>query len=487
MRTVKRKSFYVLIGEPHMTTDSLKSPLSRLRQLFERAPLDCDYVLEILGENLGFPASEKHISLLVKRQKRLDSDIGAWSEFIDFSRGDEASLATAEAILALVNFADRSDVKSSIKRACRYLIQSRHIEGGWDDLSAGNIVNDATGCAIAALSEVRKRNICAVPDETLEGAVAYLITQQNDDGGWGVVRNQQSKMHYTYFALWGLAYCKELTVGALKDNVAEALKNGIKWIETNSSQNNNEGISLSLKSPPSPNATALAILSLLETGNGDKIKKDWVNFIKKNRQNGYWEEKSDSSLAHGVRRTYDFMGIPQIIEALARSGEPLDSVTIRKGLQELRKYELASGGFVRNIGHKNPVIWFTSWSLRMMFFLRRELSKDLRIHVDRSVKKVGELERKVESYERERKPENRFITAFGLSNLVLVSIITYLLYSITSPSYGKLLWYSFLLISLLILEIATASYWHKMDKLSKFRSFTLALTFSAINIFLGLI
>jgi len=47
----------------------------------------------------------------------------------------------------------RSDASNAIKRACNYLIGSQNDDGGWKDMSAGQSVNDATGCAIVALAE----------------------------------------------------------------------------------------------------------------------------------------------------------------------------------------------------------------------------------------------------------------------------------------------------------------------------------------------
>lgn len=468
------------------SSDIVKALADRLRRLFEKPPLDCDYVFEILSQGFGFLDYEKHISILVKRQERLDDDMGAWSEFINFSRGNEAPLATAEALLALISFAGRIEVRNAIKRACKYLIESQHSDGGWDDLSAGYPVSDATGCVIAVLSEAEKRNVFAVPRKALEDGVTFLLSQQNSDGGWGTMKDERSKMHYTYFALMGLAYCQDLLSNITKKKAKKAIKSGREWISNNSHKNNDEGLGLSLESAPSPVGTSLAIMGLLETGNRELIKAKWINFIKENQKNGGWEDISDSSMVHGVRRTYDFRCIPWIAEVLVRTGEPLDSEVIATALQELKKYELATGGFVRDVGDTNPVTWFTSWSLRMMYFLRQELSNNLKTYVDRSIRKTAELNRRVENYKREIGLEKNLITFFALSYIVLVFLGTSLVYWVTSSLYGKLLWYSFLFTSLLILEIITAYYWYKRGRLNKFRGFILALASTAIDIFFGL-
>jgi len=461
--------------------------MGSLRQLFEKRPLNCDYIFGILSDSFGLLDYEKHISILVRRQERLDSDMGAWSEFISFPKGNEAPLATAETILALASFAGKAEVKSALKRACRFLIQSQHGDGGWDDLSGEHPVNDATGCVIAALSKAQKLNISVVPTKTLENGVSFLLSQQNSDGGWGTVKDEESKMHYTYFALMGLSCCKGMISNAVKEKVKKAIENGVEWINNNSHKNDDEGIGLSQESASSPVATALAIMSLSETGRTKLIKAKWIDFIKKTRKNGGWEDVSDSSMVHGVRRTYDFRGIPWIVEVLVRNGEPLDSDVVAGGLRELKKYELATGGFVRDIGDTNPVVWFTAWSIRLMHILRRELSNNLKMYVDNSIKKSAELKRKVENYERETRLEKNLISFFALSYTILVFVVTYLLFLVTSSLHGKLFWYSFLVISLFVLEITTAYYWFKRGKLNTFRGFILALASTAIGIFFGLV
>lgn len=464
-----------------------KTLIEKLTKIFQKPPLDCEYVYGILGEIFDFIDCEKHISILVERQERLDSEMGAWSESIDFLKGEEAPLATAEVVLALVNFAARSEVKNVIKRACKYLVQSQNDDdGGWADLSGDYSVVDATGCIITAFSEVERWNIFATPVKKLEKALDFLLWQQNDDGGWGVIRNDESKMHYTYFALMGLARFKNMLPNKKKE-VHKAIKKAIVWIEENSHKNTDNGVGLSTDSAPSPIATALAILCLLEIGKPRSIKAKWIEFLKKSQKNGGWDEISDSSLVHGIRRTYDFRSIPQIIEALVRSGEPIYSVVIGSALRELKKYELPSGGFVRDVGETNPIVWFTSWSLRVMYFLRQELSDNLSMYVDHSIKNAAEVKRKLENYERESKLEKNFMTYFASASIVMILLCTYLLYLITSSSYGKLVWYLFFVISILAFEGATAYYWNKRGKMNEFRSFLLGIIWIAITVLLGFV
>lgn len=175
------------------------------------------------------------------------------------------------------------------------------------------------------------------------------------------------------------------------------------------------------------------------------------------------------------------------MEILVRNGEPLDSEVVGSALQELRKYEFATGGFVRDIGGSNPITWFTSWSLRMMHFLRTALSSNLRTYFDRYIKRSSELSRKLEYYEGERRLEKNLITFFVFSYIALALSVTYLLYLATGSLHGKILWYSFFVTSLFILEIITAYYWYKRKKLNAFRAFLLALASTAIDIFFGLV
>jgi hypothetical protein len=463
----------------------LLSGIRKLKLFFRKAPLDCEYVYNILNEIFCFIDVDKHISALLKHQKLLRQDMGAWSEFFEFSAGNEAPLATAEAVLALSEFAVKSDVRSALKRACKFLIESQQEDGGWADLSGGYSVNDATGCVIAALSEAKKSNIINVPDENLKNAVDFLISQQNTDGGWGVTKGEESKMHYTFFAIVGLAKYSYMFSNQKFAN--KALKKGIRWILKNSRKNNEKGVGLSMNLPPTPVATALAILCMHEAGEMKKVSPRWVRFLKESQTNGQWNEISDSATVHGVRRTYDFRSIPWIVEALVRTNEPLDSEIIRKALHELKKYERGSGGFVRDPGGANPVVWFTAWVIRMMTFLRRELSDNLRIYVDRTIKNAKEVHRKLENYKLELNLEKKFMIGFASSNLILILLTTCLLYFMTHRQFGRIIWHSFFVTSFLLLEIAIAYYWNKRIQLNKFRGFFLAIIFTAVNILLGFI
>jgi hypothetical protein len=258
---------------------------------------------------------------LIKCQEKLNGEMGAWSEFYSFSRGNEAPQATAEAILALLPYSPKNDVSDAIKRACRYLIDAQNSDGGWKDLT-DHSVNDATGCVIVALSETKKRSILEIPAELFKNAVEFIVSQQNTDGGWGVVKDQNSKMHYTYFALWGLESSKGFLQNAEQANAS--MKKGIAWIEQNSAKNDDKGIGLSLDDAPSSVATALAVLCFLNINRKDRIKQEWLKFLKESKRNSGWDEPSDASLVHGSRRVYDFRVIPWILESLVRNSERLD-------------------------------------------------------------------------------------------------------------------------------------------------------------------
>jgi hypothetical protein len=455
-----------------------------LRSLFKRETLDCDYVYKILADIFGFIDCEKHVTSLIQHQEKLNSDKGAWSEFFSFKKGDEAPLATAEAILALLGFSQRNDASNAIKRACEFLIESQNDDGGWKDL-VNYSVNDATGCIIAALSEVEKKNILKVPEKTLENATKFIMSQQNDDGGWGTVKGEKSKMHYTYFVLWGLASSMNILLD--RSEVNASIENGVKWIRGNSDKNSDNGLGLSSDDAPSPVATALAILCCLNIGKKDFIKPQWISFLKASKRNGGWEEISDSSMVYGGRRTYDFRSIPWIVEAFVRSGEKLDSEIIRDALRRLKKCELPSGGFVNDVGKANPAVWHTAWSIRMMQYLTQELRDNLRLYVDNSIKNTLETTRKLENYEKELNPERRVMKTLGIFSVILVSLTTYLLHLTTSSSHGKLIWYPFAIASSLTMTISLAYYWYKRRKLNKFTGFLLSILFSAINILLGLI
>lgn len=444
-----------------------------LSSFFRKEPLNCDHVYNVLGEIFGFIDYEKHLNGLLQSQEILEGDIGAWSEYFIFPKGNEAPMATAEAVLALLNFSQRSETSHAIKKACRYLIQTQDENGGWKDL-VDHSVTDATGCVLTALSEVKKVQLLDIPEKTLRNALNFIVSNQNDDGGWGTVKGEKSKIHYTYFALWGLASSKTLL--PIKEEANIPIKKGIDWIEKNSKRNYNKGVSLSMEDAPSLVATALAILCCLNVNKKNLVKQQWIDFIKESIKNNGWNEISDESLVYKVRRVYNFRSIPWIVEALVRTKEKLDSEIITSALHKLRDFESPSGGFVSNVGKTTPVVWHTAWFLRMAHYLMLELQNNLRLYVENIMKKNLEMTEKLVHLEHGSKPGTRIITIFGVFSAVLVAVSTYLLRLATSSSYGKLVWLPFAAISSFIIMTSIAYYWNEIKELNKFRSFLLAIT-----------
>jgi len=464
---------------------SSRGIVAGLIDLFRKPSLECDYVYEILSDIFGLVKYESHVEALVKHQEKMDGDKGAWSEFFSFSAGQEAPQTTAEAIISLVDCVHISEVRNAVERGSRFLVESRNKDGGWADLSGGHSVNDATGCVLAALSEVRRRGIFPVDQRVLEDCADFLLSQQNTDGGWAVTRGESSKMHYTFFALLGLARCKSLVTK--KKAVGTAVDNAAKWIELNSTQKNNDGIGLSLDEAPSEVATSLAILSLLETGKGKLVKQEWISFLKRTQTNGGWQERSDSSLVCGSRRTYDFRSIPWIVEALSRTGEPIDSPVIGKALQELKKYEFPSGGFVRDVGMTVPAVWYTCWAIRMAQYMRKDLHDNLKKYVDRLLGSALESKRELQILKTQTRLEKRLMTVFATVSLFFLIFTTFLLYLVTGQTYQKRIWLPFFMVSLAGFDLVVAHYWNSRKRLGRFRPLFLSLTYAAINIFLGLI
>jgi len=447
--------------------------------------IDCqDYVFDILKDVFGFLDCDRHITSLILNQENLSIEAGAWGEYYKFSKGNEAPLTTAEAIIALLSFSERADVNNAIKRACNYLIGAQNNDGGWKDLADYSVV-DATGCVVVCLSEVEKKNIIKIPPKALNDAVNFILSQQNTDGGWCTVKNQKSKMHYTFFALWGLAASKSIIVNNAEVNAS--IKKGIQWILVNGKKNNDEGLSLAIDDAPSPVATALGILCFLNIGKKLLIKTQWVNYLRSiDRGNGP-EEISDSSMVYNIRRVYNFRSIPWIIEALVRTGEKLDSELIQDALKRHKRFESPNGGFVSDIGQTDPVVWQTSWSIRMMYFLTQELKTNLKYYIDHSIKKTVELNKKIKNLEQKTIPERKVIKILSVFSVAITAIAVYLLYLSTSSSYGKIIWYPFAIGTSLIIAVTVAYYWHKRKRLNKFTAFLLSLFFSVINILLGLL
>lgn len=456
------------------------------RSLFKQYSATVD-ALGIIFEIFNLPESEVHASFLANNQRPLeDGKKGAWSEeAFDVKPGQEAPLATSEAVLALLPFISDSEVEEKVIKALLFIKQFQNKDdGGWEDVSGGTSLVDATGCVIAALARGQSLKLISAT-EHIERGVEFLISQQNDDGGWGVRKDNTSKIQYTYFSLLGLKNSQTILLN-LSQKINKSIERAIAWIQMNHNEHDQNGVGISVRNPTNPVATALAILSFCLVGKRNLVPKTWAKYLESSQITdssqitGDWPPTTDETIIPDIkdRRVYTFKTIPWAVEALINMGYQVNSEAIQKALIALKRYQLPDGGYVKEYGSLNPIVWLTALVLTMTEALRSEIKGNLRTYIESWEKDIKDIKENVRVFKADVKLEEKIITFFFLSTLVLYGVILYLTFSNLKLRVGLLganLIYSLIFFGFNIV----LGYWlQKREKLNPFMEFIIGAIFA---------
>lgn len=459
------------------------------RSLFKQYSATVD-ALGIIFEIFNLPESEVHASFLANNQRPLeDGKKGAWSEeAFDVKPGQEAPLATSEAVLALLPFISDSEVEEKVIKALLFLKQFQNKDdGGWEDVSGGTSLVDATGCVIAALARGQSLTLISAT-EHIERGVEFLISQQNDDGGWGARKDNASKIQYTYFSLLGLKSSQTILLN-LSQKISGSIERAIAWIRMNHSEHDRNGVGISVRGPLNPVATALAILSFCLVGKRDLVPKTWALYLESSQITGDWPPTTDETIIPDIkiRRVYAFKTIPWAVEAFINMGYLVTSEVIQKALIALSQYQLPNGGYVKELGSRDPIVWLTALVLTMTEALRSEIKRNLQIYIKSLKKDVKDLKENVRGFVANIKLEQNIIEFFYLSTLVLYGVISYFTFSDLKLMVGLLM--ANLIYSIIFLGFNIVyGYWlQKRKKLTGLMGFIISAIFAIYLLVLNLI
>ncbi|MBE3098891.1 MAG: hypothetical protein IMZ50_01200 [Candidatus Atribacteria bacterium] len=151
---------------------------------------------------------ERHIDLIRACQRG-----GGWKEFLTrrWSRGENmAPQATAQAILGLLPYLDTPGVSAAIEEGCKALLSTQSPGHGWADYSSGAAIVDASGACISALCQALEATVLAGPvvvktEKAVARGIRFILSQQNGDGGWGLLKGATSNLLCSYYALRALS------------------------------------------------------------------------------------------------------------------------------------------------------------------------------------------------------------------------------------------------------------------------------------------
>ncbi len=137
---------------------------------------------------------------------------------------------TAETVFTLLKYNVLTTYDSRIQRAKDWLIRHRNLGGdygdGWPLINRGNSFVDTTSRAILALSYFPEDPEAL---EAIKRAKDWLVQNQNEDGGWGIWKYEDSLVSASSCALLALRRVVELFPD--DDNAKQAILNGANWLK----------------------------------------------------------------------------------------------------------------------------------------------------------------------------------------------------------------------------------------------------------------
>jgi hypothetical protein len=200
---------------------------------------------------------------------------------------------TAETLLTILKYKILPSTDERIQKAKAWLIRHRNLGGdygdGWPLINRGNSFVDTTSMAIQALL-LFPEDPEAV--EAVEKAKDWLLANQNDDGGWGIWKYEDSLVSATCFAVIAL---KELAVVYPDESINIAIQGGISWLKMLQDPNTHLW-GFAAGAQESNNAsTCQAVYTLFQFGEDPKNYKEALNaLLSELKTQGYWKTIEES-------------------------------------------------------------------------------------------------------------------------------------------------------------------------------------------------
>ena len=282
----------------------------------------------------SLPSVQQMKTVLVKAQELLENDFTetdlerGWYHFLREQR--VGILGTAAGIVALCQIDDSSPY---IHKATTQLIETQIassdpvFDGGWGIASIKHtpICESTCWCAYALhLAGI------SVMHSALQRALAWIISNQNDDEGWGGAKGYPSRTYPTALAI--------RTLSRLSPS-SQAVQPAIQWLEN--SQCSDGGWAELPRGQSTPIHTAHAILALLDAGVSptSKVIRHGIQWLYDHRNSwtGAFFDSYELSLLEESkpRMRIDHTVLPWVVTALVKSGENINKLEIKLAISKL--------------------------------------------------------------------------------------------------------------------------------------------------------
>jgi len=273
----------------------------------------------------------RRTQILLEREFVKNDTGSGWYHFL--GEGRIGILGTAAGIMTMAQINPRSNF---VFDSANYLVQEQICskdkiqDGGWGIVSIGNIAicESTTWCTLALCEAGLGKD-----KNTVGRAISWLISNQNDDGGWGAAKPYTSRTYSTSMAIQSIGKSPVFQEAGIVQNAAE-------WLL--SSQNSDGGWGEIKGSKSTPIHTAHAILGLIAAGippvNKVVIKAiSWLYSQTDKWDQPFYETyeilKADGKSNPRVR--IDHTVLPWVITALVSAGESINQLHLKLALSKV--------------------------------------------------------------------------------------------------------------------------------------------------------
>jgi hypothetical protein len=231
---------------------------------------------EVLGWQNDKPKDDDDGSF---RAERIRDQGGVWT--------------TSETLNTLLKYKILPSTDQRIQRAKNWLIRHRNLGGdygdGWPLINRGNSFVDTTCMAIQALLHFPDD-----PDaiDAVKKAQSWLLDNQNDDGGWGIWKYEDSLVSSTCYALLALKYASTLFPD---DRISSAIQCGLTWLKMVQDPKTRLWGFTAGNQEPNNASTCQAVFTLFHFGEDPKDYKEALNsLLAELKDHGYWKTIEES-------------------------------------------------------------------------------------------------------------------------------------------------------------------------------------------------
>ncbi len=253
---------------------------------------------------------------------------------------------TAETLHTSLKYKILPSTDTRVQKAKAWLIRHRNLGGdygdGWPLINRGNSFVDTTSMAIQALLFFPEDPEAV---EAVKKAKDWLLENQNDDGGWGIWKYEDSLVSVTCYAVLAL---KELAATYPDENINIAIQGGVTWLKMLQDPNTHLWGFAADAQEANNASTCQAVCTLFQFGEDPKNYKEALNtLLTELKEEGYWKTIEESytlkyfgeGLDNRLSWFYAPLAVTVLIEYSKSLPKEVDMTHIVEAVESLKKFD----------------------------------------------------------------------------------------------------------------------------------------------------